>query len=194
MHYYKEQIARWTKASNNLEWNSGVYIFIVLFLFSGLCKAEIIWSYYHLSSEDRKEKKKSLARLARDRQRRYRSWLVNLGDQVERWRERCVRLDVCRIGNWQSCYWTSKRKGSWYFFFYRNHTFKYTTCLRKCVFLACHRPVGFSFLFIIIIMLSKIFPVVASDQKLKKNCHPTLCTSVHRRALSVNGSYRSHPL
>jgi len=35
------------------------------------------------------------AQLARDRQRRYRSWLVNLGDQVERWRERCTRLDVC---------------------------------------------------------------------------------------------------
>ena len=32
--------------------------------------------------------------MARDRQRRYRSWLVNLGDQVERWRERCTRLDV----------------------------------------------------------------------------------------------------
>ena len=33
--------------------------------------------------------------MARDRQRRYRSWLVNLGDQVERWRKRCTRLDVC---------------------------------------------------------------------------------------------------
>ena len=60
MGYYKEQIARWTKATKNWEWNSGVYIFIV-FLF--LCfltffqdyavKAEIIWSYYHLSSEDK---------------------------------------------------------------------------------------------------------------------------------------------
>ena len=38
-------------------------------------------SYYHyLSSEDKKEKEKSLVRLVRDRQRRYRSWLVNLGD------------------------------------------------------------------------------------------------------------------
>ena len=46
-------------------------------------KAEIIWSYYHLFSEDQ-NKKERLARLARDRQRRYRSWLVNLGDQVER--------------------------------------------------------------------------------------------------------------
>ena len=27
---YKEQIARWTKAAKNWEWNSGVYIFIVL--------------------------------------------------------------------------------------------------------------------------------------------------------------------
>ena len=27
--------------------------------------------------------------------RRYRSWLVNQGDQVERWRELCTRLDVC---------------------------------------------------------------------------------------------------
>ena len=54
-------------------------------------KAEIIWSYYHLSSEDKKEE--SLARLARDRQRRYRSWLVNLGDQVERavHKVRCLR-------------------------------------------------------------------------------------------------------
>ena len=54
-------------------------------------KAQIIWSYYHLSSEDPpppppppKKKEESLARLARDRQCRYRSWLVNLGDQVER--------------------------------------------------------------------------------------------------------------
>ena len=42
-----------------------------------------------------KFKKERLARLARDRQRRYRSWLVNLGDQVERWRERCTRVDDC---------------------------------------------------------------------------------------------------
>ena len=48
-----------------------------------------------------------------------------------------------------------------------------TTCLRKCVFLACHRPVGFSFLFIIIIiMVSKIFPVVASDQYAEKELSP----------------------
>ena len=38
------------------------------------------------------------------------------------------------------------------------------TCLRQCAFLACHRPVDFSFLFIIIIMVTKTFPVVASDQ------------------------------
>ena len=47
-----------------------------------------------------------------------------------------------------------------------------TTCLRKCVFLACHRPVGFSFLFIIIIMVTKIFPVVASDQYAEKELSP----------------------
>ena len=41
-------------------------------------------------------------------------------------------------------------------------------CLHKYVFLACHQPVGFSFLFIIIIMVSKIFPVVASDQFAEK--------------------------
>ena len=26
---------------------------------------------------------------------KHRLWLVNLGDQVEKWRERCTRLDVC---------------------------------------------------------------------------------------------------
>ena len=41
------------------------------------------------------KEKERLVRLASDRQRRYRSWLVNLGDQVERWRELCTRLDVC---------------------------------------------------------------------------------------------------
>ena len=56
-------------------------------------KAQIVWSYYHLSSED--QNKEHLARLAGDRQRRYRSWLVNLGDQGERWREWCTRLDIC---------------------------------------------------------------------------------------------------
>ena len=41
------------------------------------------------------------------------------------------------------------------------------------MFLAWHRPVGFSFLFIIIIiMLSKIFPVVASDQYAEKELSP----------------------
>ena len=40
------------------------------------------------------KQKERLARLARDQQRRYRSWLVNLGDQVERGRELCTRLDV----------------------------------------------------------------------------------------------------
>ena len=45
--------------------------------------------------KEKRKKEESLARLARDRQRRYRSWLVNLGDQVERWREPCTRLDVC---------------------------------------------------------------------------------------------------
>ena len=60
-------------------------------------KQRYLWNYYHLSSEDQEEKKKnSFARLARDRQRRtYRSWLVDLGDQVERWREPCTRLDFC---------------------------------------------------------------------------------------------------
>ena len=35
-------------------------------------------------------------------------------------------------------------------------TFKYstTTCLRnECVFLACHRPVGISFLFVLLLLL-----------------------------------------
>ena len=43
----------------------------------------------------RQKSKQRLTQLARDRQRRYRSRLVNLGDQVERWRELCTLLDVC---------------------------------------------------------------------------------------------------
>ena len=46
------------------------------------------------------------------------------------------------------------------------------TCLHKCVFLACHRPVGFSFHLIVIIMVTKIFPVVASDQYAEKELSP----------------------
>ena len=38
--------------------------------------------------------KQRLARLARDQQRRYRSHLIKLGDQVERWRELCKSLDI----------------------------------------------------------------------------------------------------
>ena len=62
----------------------------VVFVFHSSCfdffkimqsKQRQIWSYYHLSSEDQN---KCLARPARNRQRRYMSWLVNLGDQVER--------------------------------------------------------------------------------------------------------------
>ena len=34
MCYYIEQTAYWTKVTKNWEWNSGAYIFIVLFLFS----------------------------------------------------------------------------------------------------------------------------------------------------------------
>ena len=77
-----EQIAHWTKATKNWEWNSGVcvlfrffcFVFVVFvvvvfpgggggggssfFSFSKIMqsKAEIIWSYYHLSSEDRNKK------------------------------------------------------------------------------------------------------------------------------------------
>ena len=36
------------------------------------------------------------------------------------------------------------------------------------------QPVGFSFLFIIIIMVSKIFPVVASDQYAEKELSPNI--------------------
>ena len=55
---YKEQIAHSMKAMKNWEWNSGVYIFIVLFHFfqDDAIKVEIIWSYYHLSSEDQNKK------------------------------------------------------------------------------------------------------------------------------------------
>ena len=53
-------------------------------------KAEIIQSYCHLSSEDQIKKNVQL-----DWQETDRSWLVNLGDQVERWRELCTSLDVC---------------------------------------------------------------------------------------------------
>ena len=52
----------------------------------------------------------------RERQRRYRSRLVNQGDQVERWRELRTTSDVS-IGKWQSYYWTSERRRSWYLFF-----------------------------------------------------------------------------
>ena len=38
--------------------------------------------------------------------------------------------------------------------------------------MTCHRPVGFSFLFIIIIMVTKIFPVAASDQYAEKELSP----------------------
>ena len=127
--YYKEQIACWTKATKNWEWNSGVYIFRVLFLYSrlcnqrrdnlellpfifggqkrkkkkrkkrklkcGLCEHHLKCQNNHLHYCGHPRKEEEEARLARDRQRRYRSWLVNLGDQVERWRERCTRLDDC---------------------------------------------------------------------------------------------------
>jgi len=58
MCYYMEQIAHWMKAMKNWEWNNGVYIFIVLsrFFQDYAIKAEIIWIYYHLSSEDQNKK------------------------------------------------------------------------------------------------------------------------------------------
>ena len=43
----------------NWEWNSGVYIFIVLFFFFSKIvqsKQKYIWSYYHLSPEDQNKK------------------------------------------------------------------------------------------------------------------------------------------
>ena len=46
------------------------------------------------------------------------------------------------------------------------------TCLHKGVFLACHRLVGFSFLSVIIIMVSKLFPVIALDQYTEKELSP----------------------
>ena len=54
-----DQIAHWTKATTNWDWNSGVCIFIVLFhLFQDMqSKQRYIWSYYHLSSEQRNKKK-----------------------------------------------------------------------------------------------------------------------------------------
>ena len=43
-------------------------------------------------------------------------------------------------------------------------------------------------------MVFKIFPVVAADQYAeRKRRHPTSCTSVHRPARLVNGSW-PHPL
>ena len=44
MCYYKEQIARWTKATKNWEWNSGVYVFIVLFHFFFKCE-QVLFVY-----------------------------------------------------------------------------------------------------------------------------------------------------
>ena len=84
--------------------------------------------------------------------------------------------------------------------------FKYFSCycLRNvCVFLACHRPVVFFVVvfFVLVVLLyywkmvSEICPVVAADQYAERTVrHLTPCTSVHRRALLVNGCYRPHPL
>ena len=152
MYYYKEQIARWTKATKNWEWNSGVYIFIVIF-HSSFPFFKIMQSKNQSRDNLKllpfifrgpKTKLFFLARLARDRQRRYSSSLVNLGDQVERWRKLCTRLDVCDRKLAKLLLDKQKKRFLillfflFFFFFwligvvYRNHTFKYSTS--KCVF------------------------------------------------------------
>ena len=66
-----------------------------LFLFQDCAiKAEIYLELLSFISGGPKQKE-HLARLGTDQQCRYRSQLVNLGDQVEKWRELCTRLDVC---------------------------------------------------------------------------------------------------
>ena len=61
-------------------------------------KAEVDLELLSISSEDQNEKER-LTRLASDQQRRYRSRLVNLGDQVERSVHRFRRLPQEQSGN-----------------------------------------------------------------------------------------------
>ena len=116
--------------------------------------AEIIWSYYRLCSEDQNKKNVQLDWQETDNVDTGCGWST----WVTRWRggESGAQGQTSAIGNWQSCCWTSKRKGSWYFFFdsqeqstgtIRLNNLLSTTSLRKCVFLACYRPVGFFFSF-----------------------------------------------
>ena len=101
---------------------------------------------------------------------------------MERWREWCTRLDVCDRKLAKAITGQVKEKVPDTSFLtdrsslpepLRLNILLSTACMRKCVLLACHRPVGFSFLFIIIIiMLCKIFPVVASDQYAEKELSP----------------------
>ena len=51
-----EQISHWIKAMKHWKWNSGVYIFVVLFCFFVRLKQKYIWSYYHFPSEDQNKK------------------------------------------------------------------------------------------------------------------------------------------
>ncbi len=73
-------------------------------------RAEIIWSYYHLSSEDQNKKNVQLDWQETDNVDTGCGWST----WVTRWRggESGAQGQTSAIGNWQSCCWTSKRKGS----------------------------------------------------------------------------------
>ena len=89
----------------------GVYFIVLFAFFFKIMQSEQrqIWSCY-IFIFGRPKQKEWLARLARDRQRRYRSWLVKLDDQVERWRELCSCLDVCNRSKSVTWCFTRNRK------------------------------------------------------------------------------------
>ena len=178
MCYYMEQIAHWTKAPKNWEWNSTWYLyftvlvsfFFFFFFFSSSFFFFFPPSRLRCQSRDRFGvtsmyfRRTKIKRMFSSTGKRPTTQIPvaagKPGDQVQR-----AQGSTSAIEDWQGCYWTSKRKRSWYFFFsligvvYRDHTFKYsaTDCLRN-VCVSGVPPTGrffFSILFIIILKKKK---------------------------------------